>query len=119
MNILTLVLFAVLVSGNKFNSIKEFLARIDFSSFAPVLKLLGFNDKLLEFLCSENFEKLLQESGDVKTLLPLLSNLFMKNPEQDDTQKVADNEPCTSDYLSPIKNVAPTDIEETLSEILN
>ena len=119
MNILSLVLFAILLGNDRFQSIKEFLAKIDFSSFAPVLKLLGFNDELLEFLCSEKFSELLCSSGDIKSILPMLSSLFAKKPsEKEDLDKPLDT-PCQNDYLAPIKNVAPTDIEETLSEFLN
>lgn len=119
MNILPLLFFAVLLGGDKLYSIKEFLSKIDFPSFAPVLKLLGFNNSILEFLCSEKFSEILSSDVDIKSLLPLLSNLFTKQNHENNNPEKEDEAPLKNDYLSAIKNVAPTDIEETLNEILN
>ncbi len=118
MNILLLVLFAVLLGGDKLYSIKEFLSKIDFKSFAPVLKLIGLKNDAVDFLCSEKFEEILSSDLDLKSLLPLLSSLFAKK-ESENFGEQAENPPCKNDYLSAIKNVAPTDIEETLSDFLN
>ncbi|MBQ7373195.1 MAG: hypothetical protein IJW64_01355 [Clostridia bacterium] len=118
MNILPLVLFAVLLGGDKLYSIKEFLSKIDFPSFAPVLKMIGLNGNIVDFLCSEKFSEILSSDGDLKSILPVLSGLFAKKDDQNNAQET-DETPKKNDYLSAIKNVAPTDIEETLSEFLN
>ena len=61
---------------------------------------------------------MLSSSGNLTDLIPLLGSLFTKNtePKSDATTDETDGEKKTSDYFTPIKNVAPTDVEETLFE---
>ena len=120
MNILPLLLFAVLLGGEKLYFIKDFLAKIDFKSFEPVLKMLGINNGAIDFLCSEKFNEMLSSDIDIKSLLPLLSTIFSKKDNEKEQNPTENTEKsCRNDYLSAIKNVAPTDVEETLNDFLS
>ena len=116
MNILPILLFGLLLKGESFSSIKDLLLKIDFASFSPVLQLLGVDKKTIDFLSSEEFEQNLS-NGDFKSLIPLVSSLFSKPQakvvEDDDEQS------AHCDYVSPIKNVAPTDIGATIENYFN
>ena len=116
MNILPLLLIGLLLSGEKFSTIKDLLARIDFASFAPVLQLLGVNKKTIDFLCSEEFSNSMSQEGDLKSFMPLLSTLFSQPKTEQEAEEDNVQKPC--DYLSPIKNVAPTDIGATIENYL-
>ena len=113
MNILPLLLIGLLLGGDKFASLKDLLARIDFPSFAPVFQLLGVDKRTVDFLSSEEFSNTLS-NGDLKSLLPLFAPLISKPIEQQTTEE--EQKPC--DYLSPIKNVAPTDVGATIENFL-
>jgi hypothetical protein len=117
MNFLPILLIAFLLGGEKLSSLKEFLAHVDFNSFSPILKILGFNQKTIDFLCSENFSSMLNKESDLKNLLPFLLSTFNKQDEQPTTKTESSQaEYSTPDeFISPIKNVAPTDVEETFS----
>ena len=115
LNVLPLILIGILMGGEKFATVKEFLSKIDFPSFTPIFSLLGVNKKTMDFLCSKDFENLLSSSGNITDLLPLLGSLFSKKPETEKTEDgESDGEKTHSDYFTAIKNVAPTDVEETL-----
>ncbi|MBR2337303.1 MAG: hypothetical protein IKA61_05120 [Clostridia bacterium] len=115
MNILPLLLIGLLLGGEKFSSFKDLLTRIDFASFSPVFNLLGVDKKTVDFLCSDDFANALSGGDGIKSLLPLLSSLLAKpQPENKDSKEQL--KPC--DYLSPIKNVAPTDVGTTIENYL-
>ncbi len=118
MNILPLLLIGLLLGGERVNSIKEFLSKIDFASFSPIFRLLGLNQNTVDFLSSENFSKLLQEN-DLKNILPLLSSLFTGQNESKVNEEESEEEESVDKIISPIKNVAPTDVEETFSSFFN
>ena len=117
MNILPLLLIGILLGGERFSSIKELLSKIDFPSFAPVFQLLGVDKKTVDFLSSEQFASLL-DGGDFKSLLPLLTTLFSKQPKENEEDVAEDNQ-TQNDYLAPIKNVAPTDVGATIESYLD
>lgn len=118
------LLLLLLASGkNDATSLIDVIRRIDFASFKPVLKLLGLSDKTLEFICSEEFSNLLDGKTDLKSLLPFLTSFL--NSDDNETEKhenSADlkekdeqNSSVTrKNLLSPIENVAPTEIESSL-----
>lgn len=81
MNLLPLVLLAVALGGDKAKSLAEFLSHIDFKSFAPVLKILGFSDKMLETLCSDEFSEMLSGEINAATITKILSGLTRNNDE--------------------------------------
>lgn len=117
MNILSLLLIGILLGGERFSSIKELLARIDFPSFTPVFQLLGVDKKTIDFLSSEQFSNVVS-GGDLKSLLPLFTTLFTKQPNVSEEDLESDNE-AKNDYLAPIKNVAPTDVGATIENYLD
>ena len=118
MNILPLLLIGLLLGGERVNSIKEFLSKIDFASFSPIFRLLGLSQNTVDFLSSENFSKLLEES-DFKNILPLLSSLFTNQNSAEVKAEEDEKEESLDKIISPIKNVAPTDVEETFSSFFN
>ena len=118
MNILPLLLIGLLLGGERLNSIKEFLSKIDFASFSPIFRLLGLNQNTVDFLSSENFSKLLEEN-DLKNVLPLLSSLFTNQNNTEVKAEEVEEEDGLDKIISPIKNVAPTDVEETFSSFFN
>lgn len=118
LNILPLLLIGLLLGGERVNSIKEFLSKIDFASFSPIFRLLGLSQNTVDFLSSENFSKLLEES-DFKNILPLLSSLFTNQNSAEVKAEEDEKEESLDKIISPIKNVAPTDVEETFSSFFN
>lgn len=118
LNILPLLLIGLLLGGERLNSIKEFLSKIDFASFSPIFRLLGLNQNTVDFLSSENFSKLLEEN-DLKNVLPLLSSLFTNQNNTEVKAEEVEEEDGLDKIISPIKNVAPTDVEETFSSFFN
>lgn len=115
MNILPLLLIGLLMGGEKFSSLKDTLLKIDFASFSPILQLIGVDKKTVDFLSSEEFEKTLS-SGDLKSLLPVVTSLFSKPTTEKEELDSPEQKPC--DYLAPIKNVAPTDVGATIESFL-
>jgi len=114
MNPLLLVFLFLFLGKDGISQIKDLIARIDFKSFAPVMKLLGVSDKAIEFLSSDGFSAALEQGGDIKTLLSAAlaaSSGINKNSPPADT---ADEEIVSNNYLNPIKNVASDEVEQTL-----
>ena len=117
MNLISIVvILALLFGGEKLNQIKEFLSRIDFPSFAPILQILGLKQEGIDFLSSEKFNKILTGELDLKTLLPLITSLFSTADKREDKSEPKQK---NSDYASPIKDVAPTDVEESINAYFN
>ncbi len=118
MNLLPLIILFLLLKNDKFAGIKDFLAKIDFASFAPLLKLIGANDKIIEFLSSEKFSELLSGNASPSEFADLVSSsdgLFSKknSPEQSSDENITDFK------LNPIKDVASSDIEEDLGSFFS
>lgn len=114
MNLLPLVLLAVALGGDKAKSLAEFLSHIDFKSFAPVLKILGFSDKMLDTLCSDEFSEMLSGEINAATITKILSGLTRDNNEKSGGADKSAPPQKKSNFLSPIESVAPTEIEQTL-----
>lgn len=113
MNFIAIAIVATLVfGGDKINQIKEFLAKIDFKSFAPLLQILGVSKDGIDFLSSEKFEEILLGQTDLKTLLPILATLFK---QKDDGNEQESKDAFKGDFVAPIKEVAPTEVEESIN----
>ncbi len=112
MNLPLLLILFLLFGGERTADVRNLLARIDFASFAPVLKLLGLGESAIDFLSSENFEKLI-EGGDLKSVLPAILSSFGKKEKPSEGSSDG-NAPVKNNYLEPIKDVAATDVEEAL-----
>ena len=116
MNFLPIILFAMLLGGDKLSTVKDFLSRVDFSSFAPILKIFGLNNKTIEFLESDQFNQLLSGNLDLKSILPLLTSFFTSQNTSEEAQPKTEEETTPpKDTVSAIKNVAPTEVEETFN----
>ena len=112
MNPLFIIIAVLILTGGKLNSLFETLKSVDFNSFKPVFKLLGLNENITEFICSEKFSKLLENGFDIKSIPDLLSSadeLFKKNENLSKSENSEKNL-----GLEPIKEVASTEIEESL-----
>lgn len=112
MNPLFIIIAVLILTGGKFNTLIETLKSIDFNSFKPVFKLLGLNENITEFICSEKFSEFLENGLDIKRIPDLLSvadDLFKK------TETASSMEQSEKDLgLEPIKEVASSEIEESL-----
>ncbi len=115
MNFLPVVLLLFVFGGGSLQGMKDLLSRIDISSFSPLFPFLGIDKKTADFLCGEEFSSLLEGNADLKSLLPLLGNLFRGETEK--TDKGSDSEetpPKKPASLDPIRNIATGDIEAAL-----
>lgn len=115
--LLPVFLVLVLFGGEKTKSVTELLSRIDFASFRPVFNLLGVNGKTVDFLCSEEFSRAVDGNLDAAALMKLVSDLVAKperNEKADDESKNSSSAEVAN-KLSPIENVVPSEIENSLT----
>ena len=115
--LLPVFLVLVLFGGEKTKSVTELLSRIDFASFRPVFNLLGVNGKTVDFLCSEEFSRAIDGNLDAAALMKLVSGLATKpeqNEKADDESKNSSSAEVAN-KLSPIENVVPSEIENSLT----
>lgn len=115
--LLPVFLVLVLFGGEKTKSVTELLSRIDFASFRPVFNLLGVNGKTVDFLCSEEFSRAVDGNLDAAALMKLVSDLAAKperNEKADDESKNSSSAKVAN-KLSPIENVVPSEIENSLT----
>lgn len=128
MNFLPLVLILGLVYLGKNDNLRQLLPKLDIPSFAPLLKILGFDDKTISALSSEAFSKLLDGDVDLKTVLPTAISLFTKNtskkpdgnnPSGDEADSENTEFEMTDNYFEPIKNAVPDDVSSDLSCFFN
>lgn len=115
--LLPVFLVLVLFGGEKTKSVTELLSRIDFASFRPVFNLLGVNGKTVDFLCSEEFSRAVDGNLDATALMKLVSDLAAKperNEKADDESKNSSSAEVAN-KLSPIENVVPSEIENSLT----
>ena len=119
MNILLFFLIMLFLGGNNSGNLLDLLLRLDYKSFAPVLKLLGVNQKIIDILSSDELSSALNGNIDLQTILKAVSLLSSHTESKDEekenglkeTNESVDPE---SDFLDPIKSVAPSEIEESL-----
>ncbi|MBO4323159.1 MAG: hypothetical protein J5836_00710 [Clostridia bacterium] len=111
-----LIILAVLLLGGERTKFIETIKNIDFNSFKPIFQLLGLNENFTEFICSENFSDFLDGGLDVKKLPELISSakdIFAAGSFKEKAES-ADEKPIEYLGLEPIKDVAPSEIEENL-----
>ena len=117
MNLTFILLLILLFGGGRTAEIRNFLARVDFKSFAPVLKLMGVSDKTIEYLSSENFEKLMEGNGDLKSALPAFLSAFKKETPAatgEENGETEGDKPIKNNYLDPIKDLAANEALSSL-----
>ena len=113
MSFLPLILIALLLFRKTDSPILEFLKNMDIETVSPILELLGLNQDSLGFLNDENFKNFLSGSGDLKSLIPMLLPLI-KNFTTPKTTTADFSEDLKSQYLSPIKDIASSEITDIL-----
>ncbi|MBR1867782.1 MAG: hypothetical protein IJ800_04285 [Clostridia bacterium] len=111
MNGVLILLVVFLLTGSDLKGVTGLLSKIDIPSFAPVLKLIGLNDETINFLCDQKFADALENGLDIKTLIPLFTE-FLGKKEKSPDKSQSDITPVIN--LSPIEEVAPTDIEKDM-----
>ena len=123
MNFAPLLLILLYFWKNNPSWLKNVLPRLDLPSFAPLFKILGLNDKTVSFLTSEKFAAALSavfdnDSADLKSILPALIGLLssQSKAEEEITSEAAD---VNAAYFTPVKDIMPEDVSESLSEYLH
>ncbi len=130
MNFTPLILVLPLLFKNDSSWLKNVLPRLDLPSFAPLFKILGFDDKTIDFLTSEKFAETLstlsEKGSDLKTLLPTLLELFSSSRKNREEKKEAASGAGTPEaadvnaaYFTPVKDFIPDDVSESLSAYFN
>ena len=115
MNFLPIVFLLFVFGGGSLQGMKDLLSRIDLSSFSPLFPFLGIDKKTADFLCGEEFSSLLEGNADVRSLLPVLGNLFLKkNEDPEEKNEAEETSPKKPLSLDPIRNIATGDIEAAL-----
>ena len=115
MNFFPLILIALLLLRKTNSPILELVKNVDMQSISPILELLGINLNSLEFLNDENFKNFLSGSGDLKSLIPLLLPLVKSFTANTQTSQTDFSDNLKSEYLSPIKDIANSEITNSLS----
>ncbi len=125
MKILLLVLVLLYLFKTNPSGIRDILLNLDIPSFTPLFKLLGLNDKTVEFLTSEKFSETLANIAEndlsgAKALLPLLFSLLSPENKDKKEEKAAAEENSSAaavnaEYFNPVKEIIPDDISENLS----
>lgn len=117
MNFIPIILvLALLFGGEKITQIKDFLSKIDFASFAPILTTLGVKKEFVDYLSSEEFSETLSGDFDLKKLIPLLTSLFSSTHTDDKDKSQSQSD---TDYVKPIKDVAPSDVEDSINSFFS
>lgn len=130
MNFTLLLLILLYFWRNNPSWLKSVLPRLDLPSFAPLFKILGLSDKTVNFLTSEKFAAALSaafdnDSADFKSILPALIGLLSSQDKSEEEKKAASEENASeaadvnAAYFTPVKDIMPDDISESLSEYLH
>lgn len=130
MNFAPLLLILLFFWKSNPSWVKNVLPRLDLPSFAPLFKILGLNDKTVSFLTSEKFAAALSavfdnDSADLKSILPALIGLLSSQSKAEEEKKAASEEKSseaadvTAAYFTPVKDIMPEDVSESLSEYLH
>lgn len=114
MNFLPLILILFLLFKKQDSPILDFIKGIDVASLSPILNLLGFDESALEILENENFKNFLAGNGDIKSLIPMLLPLLKNFTTKRATPTADFSESIKSEYLSPIKDIASSEITALL-----
>ena len=125
MKILLLVLVLLYLFKTNPAGIRDILLNLDIPSFTPLFKLIGLDEKTVEFFTSEKFSETLSNIAEndlsgAKALLPLLfSALSPENKEKTEEKAAAEDHSSAAavnaEYFNPVKEIIPDDISENLS----
>ncbi len=126
MKILLLVLVLLYLFKTNPSGIKDILLNLDIPSFTPLFKLIGLDDKAIDFLTSEKFSEALSniaanDLSGTKALLPLLFSVLSPEKKDKNEGKTPEKEASSSageanaEYFNPVKEIIPEDISENLS----
>ena len=119
MNSLFIVLAVILLSNGRLDNIADVLKKIDFASFKPIFSLLGVNEKTTEFICSEKFQEILDGGFNLKNAPEIVSAFKGAFVKSETEEKRADGEAEKPLGLNPIKDVASSEIEESLGSFFS
>ena len=115
--LLPVFLILLLFGGEKTKTVTEFISHIDFASFRPVFNLLGVNGKTADFLCSEEFSRATEGRLDAASRIKLVSELSARSERDEKADDECKNSSSAevANKLSPIENVVPSEIENSLT----
>lgn len=112
------IILTIVFLLNKNANFKDVLSGFDVESIAPLLSLFGVPESAAQTLKSEEFKNVLNGSLDVKTILPLITNLI-SSFKTASTANTSENPLITPEYLNPIKDVASPEILSSLGSYFN
>lgn len=112
MNYLPIILIVVFLLSNK-NSNGNSLS-FDLESITPLLSLFGVSPEILNMLSSDAIKNVLNGNADINSLLPLITSFVSNFKPSSFTQAPQTQEPDTSEFFSPIKDLAEDKILSTL-----
>ena len=121
--LIILVIFFIMKGNN--NNLLDFIKNVDLSSILPYLEMLGIDKKVVETISSEDFQKVLSGSFDIKTLLPLVMPIlqnFIFSKQNATTQSYeSEKQAYSTDIqgISPIKDVASDEVVSMFSDYFN
>ena len=112
------IILTIVFLLNKNANFKDVLSGFDVESISPLLSLFGVPESAAQTLKSEEFKNVLNGSLDVKTILPLITNLIssFKTASPVNASETPLNAP---EYLNPIKDVASAEILSSLGNYFN
>ena len=116
MSYLPIILVVLYLLNNKKGKGLDFLGGLDVESITPLLSLFGVNKGTVDLLSSPELKNVLSGNADIKSILPLLTNLLTtikRNPQQN--YKNDDIKEFTPEYLNPIKEIAGSEVLSTLN----
>lgn len=127
LNALLIFIVLFLLAKTNGESIKDFLSKFDIPSFAPLLKIIGLDEKTIEFISSDSFSHAFSDSSnskgnDIKFLTELLSKLVFNKKDDKSEKNAARSDSDESEhaeqnsYYAPIKEILPDGISEALSD---
>lgn len=121
--LIILVIFFIMKGNN--NNLLDFIKNVDLSSILPYLEMLGIDKKVVETISSEDFQKVLSGSFDIKTLLPLvmpiLQNFIFSKQSATTKPYESEKQAYSTDIqgISPIKDVASDEVVSMFSDYFN
>ncbi len=117
--LLPIFLILLLFGGDKTRGVGELLSRVDFASFKPVFDMLGVKKEIVDFLSSDEFSKMLENGKiDPSSLMKLASSFSAGRNGKDEktgNEAFAASPAETANKLSPVENVVPEEIENSIS----
>ena len=124
MSYMLLILVIFFIMKGKSNNLLDFIKNIDFSTISPYLEMLGIDKNIVSTISSEDFQRILSGSFDIKQLLPLIMPImqnfvFNKQASSHTYESEKQTYSCDVKGISPIKDIASDEVINMFSEYFN